>query len=105
MAVEYDATYEIKSRKYPFYIKEFTPFQVTRLDLDDYIERRARFEDEEWADLLVQSIGFSPAHFDVRTKRLMLLRLVPFVEANYNLIELGPQQTGNTFTYRNPSSR
>ena len=37
MAVEYDATYEIKGRKYPFYIKDFTPFQVTRLDLDDYV--------------------------------------------------------------------
>lgn len=56
MAVEYDATYEIKSRKYPFYIKEFTPFQVTRLDLDDYIGKRRRFEDSEWLDLLIQSI-------------------------------------------------
>jgi ATP-dependent Lon protease len=105
MGVEYDATYEIKGRKYPFYIKEFTPFQVTRLDLDDYVERRGRFSDEEWLDLLVQSIGFNPVHFDRRTKWLMMLRLVPFVESNYNLIELGPQQTGKTFTFRNTSSR
>ena len=105
MGVEYDATYEIKGRKYPFYIKEFTPFQVTRLDLDDYIERRGRFSDEEWLDLLVQSIGFNPVHFDRRTKWLMMLRLVPFVESNYNLIELGPQQTGKTYTFRNTSSR
>jgi ATP-dependent Lon protease len=101
----YDATYEIKGRKYPFYIKEFTPFQVTRLDLDDYIDRRSRFSDEEWVDLLVQSIGFNPVHFDQRTKWLMMLRLVPFVESNYNLIELGPQQTGKTYTFRNTSSR
>jgi ATP-dependent Lon protease len=105
MVVEYDATYEIKGKKYPFYIREFTPFQVTRLDLDDYIARRARFEDDEWLDLLVQSIGFNPGHFDRRTKWLMMLRLVPFVEPNYNLIELGPQQTGKTYTYRNTSSR
>ena len=94
-----------QGRKYPFYIKEFTPFQVTRLDLDDYIERRGRFSDEEWLDLLVQSIGFNPVHFDRRTKWLMMLRLVPFVESNYNLIELGPQQTGKTYTFRNTSSR
>ncbi len=78
---------------------------MTRLDLDDYIERRGRFTDEEWLDLLVQSIGFNPVHFDRRTKWLMMLRLVPFVESNYNLIELGPQQTGKTYTFRNTSSR
>ena len=105
MVIEYDATYEIRSRKYPFYIKDFTPFQVTRLDLDDYFAKRAKFEDDEWLDLLVQSIGFNPEHFDRRTKWLMLLRLVPFVEPNYNLIELGAQQTGKTYTYRNTSSR
>lgn len=105
MAVEYDATYEIKSRKYPFYIKEFTPFQVTRLDLDDYISKRRRFEDSEWLDLLIQSIGFNPENFEDRIKWLMILRLVPFVEANYNLIELGAQQTGKTYTFRNTSSR
>jgi ATP-dependent Lon protease len=105
MVIEYDATYEIRSRKYPFYIREFTPFQVTRLDLEDYIAKRPLFEDDEWVDLLVQTIGFNPEGFDLRTKWLMLLRLVPFVEANYNLIELGPQQTGKTYTYRNTSSR
>src|SRR5262245_19279576 len=105
MVVEYDATYEIKGKKYPFYIKEFTPFQVTRLDLDDYVERRGRFADDEWLDLMVQSIGFNPVLFDRRTKWLMMLRLVPFVESNYNLIELGPQQTGKTYTFRNTSSR
>ena len=81
------------------------PFQVTRLDLDDYIERRVRFSDDEWLDLLVQSTGFNPIHFDRRTKWLMMLQLVPFVESNYNLIELGPQQTGKTYTFRNTSSR
>jgi ATP-dependent Lon protease len=105
MLIEYDATYEIRGRKYPFYIKEFTPFQITRLDLDDYTARRRRFEEDEWLDLLVQSIGFNPEQFDRRTKLLMMLRLVPFVEPNYNLIELGPQQTGKTYTYRNTSSR
>jgi len=105
MVIEYDATYEIRSRKYPFYIREFTPLQFTRLDLDDYVEKRPLFDEDEWIDLLVQSIGFNPARFSRRVKMLMLLRLVPFVEANYNLIELGPRETGKTYTFRNTSNR
>src|SRR6266568_3602147 len=105
MVIEYDATYEIKSRKYPFYVREFTPLQYTRLDLDDYIAKRAAFTDDEWLDLLVQSIGFNPARFDRRVKMLMLMRLVPFVESNFNLIELGARETGKTYTFRNTSSR
>ena len=105
MVIEYDATYEIKSRKYPFYIREFTPLQYTRLDLEDFISKRSLFNDEEWLDLLVQSIGFNPSKFTHRVKMLMMLRLVPFVESNYNVIELGPRETGKTYTYRNTSNR
>ncbi len=105
MVIEYDPQYELKSRIFPFYIREFTPFQITRLELDDYVEKRKLFATEEWIDLLVQSIGFNPERFTDREKLLMLLRLVPFVEANYNLIELGPRETGKTYTFRNTSSR
>jgi len=105
MEIEYDATYEIKSRKHPFYIREFTPLQYSRLNLEDFIEKRNFFSDAEWLDLLIQSIGFNPERFDYRTKLLLLLRLVPFVEANYNLIELGPRETGKTYTFRNTSNR
>jgi ATP-dependent Lon protease len=105
MEIEYDGTYEIKSRKFPFYIREFTPLQYTRLNLDDFVEKRVEFTSEEWLDLLIQSIGFNPSKFDHRVKMLMLLRLVPFVESNYNLIELGPRETGKTYTFRNTSNR
>jgi len=105
MVIEYDPSYELGSRKYPFYIREFTPLQYTRLDLDDFVAKRGTFTDDEWLDLLVQSIGFNPARFSRRIKMLMMLRLVPFVEANYNLIELGPRETGKTYTYRNTSNR
>lgn len=103
--VEYDPEYTLKSKIYPFYIKEFSPFQITRLDLTDYMEKREQFSIEEWIDLLVQSIGFEPVRFTQREKMLFILRLVPFVEANYNLLELGPRETGKTYTYRNTSSR
>lgn len=105
MTIEYDAHYEIKGRIFPFLIRDFKPFQITRLDLDDYIAKRDRFTTEEWIDLLIQTIGFNPAKFSDREKMLMLLRLVPFVEANTNLIELGPRETGKTYTYRNTSSK
>jgi ATP-dependent Lon protease len=105
MEIEYDGTYEIKSRKFPFYIREFTPLQYTRLNLDDFVERRVEFTLDEWLDLLIQSIGFNPLKFERRVKMLMLMRLVPFVESNYNMIELGPRETGKTYTFRNTSNR
>ena len=105
MTIEYDARYELKGRIYPFFVREFKPFQITRLDLNDYMAKRCLFTDEEWIDLLITSIGFNPARFDRRVKMLFLMRLVPFVEPNYNLIELGPRETGKTYTYRNTSSR
>ena len=105
MEMEYDGTYEIKGRKYPFYLREFTPLQYTRLSLDDFVARRVEFTLDEWLDLLIQSIGFNPLKFERRVKLLMLLRLVPFVESNYNMIELGPRETGKTYTFRNTSSR
>jgi len=107
MTIAYDATYELGRRKYPFYIREFMPFQVILREgsIDEYAAKRRQFTEDEWIDLLVQSIGFNPVRFDRRTKWLMLLRLVPFVESNYNLIELGPRETGKTYTYRNTSAK
>lgn len=89
----------------PYRITQFTPFQITRLSLEDYIEKRSLFSDREWIDLLVRSIGFEPDRFSEHEKWLYLLRLVPFVEKNYNLLELGPRETGKTFFFRNMSSR
>lgn len=105
MEIEYDGSYEIKGKKFPFYVRAFTPLQYTRLDIDDFISKRPLFSTTEWVDLLIQSVGFNPAKFEYRVKMLMLLRLVPFVEANYNLIELGPRETGKTYTFRNTSNR
>jgi ATP-dependent Lon protease len=103
--IEYDSNYKIGSRIYPFVMTAFKPFQITRVSLDDYIEKRNLFTVEEWIDLLMNTIGFNPAQYSYRQKLLYLLRLVPFVEKNYNCIELGPRETGKTYTYRNTSSR
>ena len=63
--------------------------------------RPARFD--EWLDLLIRSIGFEPSAFKRRVKLLMLMRLVPMIQRNYNLIELGPRGTGKSYVYRDLS--
>lgn len=87
------------SRISPWIIDTLKPIQIARVDYDGYRETRDKFTTEEWIDLLMQSIGFDPSMFGRRSKLLQLLRLIPFVERNYNLIELGPKGTGKSHIY------
>jgi ATP-dependent Lon protease len=103
ITLTYDET-EIHNKKIrPFKVKEFTPFQISIIDLNDYIEKRRLFDAEEWLDFLINSIGLNPAPISRREKLLYLWRLVPMVEANCNTIELAPRETGKTYIYRNQS--
>lgn len=92
-----------EQKKRPFYIRALKPIQVAAFDMDEYVAGRARFSRDEWLDLVIRSIGLEPSHFDLRGKLLAVLRLVPMVERNYNLIELGPWGTGKSFVYRETS--
>jgi ATP-dependent Lon protease len=84
----------------------FTPFQVGPPDLAGYRAARAQFTSDEWAALMLQSAGYAANAFpDRRTRLLLFARMVPLVERNINLIELGPRQTGKTFLLRNLSPR
>ncbi|CAE6791964.1 BREX system Lon protease-like protein BrxL [Paraburkholderia domus] len=96
-----DVQYEFSedSRISPWIIDTLKPIQIARVDYDGYRETRDKFTTEEWIDLLMQSIGFDPSVFGRRSKLLQLLRLIPFVERNYNLIELGPKGTGKSHIY------
>lgn len=87
------------SSKYPVMIGKFSPMQVSADEMDDFIAKRAEFTRDEWLDLLINSIGLNPEKFDFRQKLLILLRVVPHCETNYNLIELGPRETGKSYTY------
>lgn len=87
------------SSKYPVMVGKFSPMQISTEELDEYISNRSEFSREEWLDLLINSIGLNPKKFDFRQKLLLLLRLVPHCETNYNLIELGPRETGKSYTY------
>jgi len=87
----------------PFYIKALKPIQVAAFDIETYVTGRAEFSRDEWLDLLVRSIGLEASHYDLRGKLIALTRLIPMVERNYNLIELGPWGTGKSFVYREQS--
>jgi ATP-dependent Lon protease len=92
-----------EEKKRPFYIKALKPIQVAAFNMEEYVGGREQFTRDEWLDLVTRSIGLEPAHYDVRGKLLAILRLLPMVERNYNLIELGPWGTGKSFIYRESS--
>lgn len=99
----YDET-EIYNKKIrPFKITGFTPFQVSIINLDEYIEKRTEFSTSEWLDALVNSCGLDPELMSRRQKLLYLCRCIPLVETNINQIELAPRETGKTYLYRNIS--
>lgn len=89
----------------PFVIKRLSPIQIASSNFDEYLSGRVQFSRDEWIDLLIRSMGYEPFHpdFTPRRKLLFLLRLVPMVEKNYNLIELGPRGTGKSYVYREMS--
>lgn len=96
-----DVQYEFSedARISPWILETIKPIQIANVDYDRYREIRSAFSTDEWIDLLMQSIGFKPEAFGRRSKLLQLLRLIPFVERNYNLIELGPKGTGKSHIY------
>lgn len=99
----YDET-EIHNKKIrPFKITAFTPFQVSVINLDEFIERRREFSTNEWIDVLVNSCGLDPEMMTRRQKLLYLCRCIPLVETNVNMVELAPRETGKTYLYRNIS--
>lgn len=100
----FDPTYKLRSKLYPFIIMDFTPFQITNLNLDQWTERRNEFSDQEWSDLMINSVGFDPHQLTEQEKIVLFARLMPFVEPNINLLELGAPETGKTFTHRSLSS-
>ncbi len=83
----------------PWIINKLKPIQLSYFDYDHYIAARKQFTTDEWMDLLIQSIGFNPEKLGKRSKLLQLVRLIPFCERNYNLIELGPKGTGKSHIF------
>lgn len=91
---------EADSSRNPFIIRKLAPIQMPNLDLEEIIAGRENFTKDEWIDLLLRSCGMEPSQFDERVKWLLLARLIPLVENNFNLCELGPRGTGKSHVYR-----
>lgn len=95
--IEYDHTDDKDAS--PWLLSTIKPIQMSHFDYEGYIDSRSKFNLDEWIDVLVQSIGFNPEFFGRRSKLMQLVRLIPFCERNYNLIELGPKGTGKSHIY------
>jgi ATP-dependent Lon protease len=83
----------------PFHIVDLKPIQLARFDLEEYLDGRGGMTRDEWIDLLLRSLGLEPLRMERRLKILLITRLIPFVEKNYNFIELGPRGTGKSYAF------
>lgn len=97
--LEYEYVEEEKKEN-PIHIRKLTPIQMPRVDIDAYKEARKAFTKEEWMDVLLRSIGMEPDVLTYREKWLLLTRVLPLVENNFNLCELGPRSTGKSHLYK-----
>lgn len=84
----------------PFVINELTPIQLANMDMEELYEGRRKFTKDEWIAVLLRSVGLEPTKLEDRVKWHMLARMVPLVENNFNLCELGPRSTGKSHIYK-----
>jgi len=92
--------YEEGSKDSPFLISELKPIQMPNLDMNSIFEGRKEFTEAQWIDMILRSTGLEPTLFEERVKWHFLSRLIPLVENNYNLCELGPRGTGKSHIYK-----
>lgn len=100
--IEYDPNIRFGQNIYPFVITDIKPIQLSSFDNTKIINKRKEFTKDEWLDTLLRSCGYEPDAEGVsnRIKMLLLSRLLPMVESNFNFIELGPRSTGKSFVYK-----
>lgn len=99
ISLEYDFD-EADFRLNTIKIRDLQPIQLPNIDLDDILLNRKYFTKDEWIDVLLRSCGMEPTQFDERVKMLLIARLVPLVQNNFNLCELGPRGTGKSHIYK-----
>lgn len=84
----------------PFIITDLKPIQMPNLDMQEIFDGRKHFTSEEWIDILLRSVGMEPTQFEYQVKMHLLARMIPLVENNFNLCELGPRGTGKSHIYK-----
>ena len=92
--------YSAESSQSPFIISSLKPIQIPNMNINEFIEQRKNFTKDEWIDVLLRTIGMEPTQLEYPVKWHLLERLVPLVENNYNLCELGPKSTGKSHVYK-----
>lgn len=97
VTIGYVAGQDVKVR---WLIQKLKPIQISNIDLDEYIEQRQNFTTEEWIDFLVHTVGLNPDNLNRREKFIVLSRLLPHVENNFNFMELGPKGTGKSHVFQ-----
>jgi len=97
--LEYEFIEEDKKNS-PIRVRKLTPIQMPSVDMDEILEGRRAFKKEEWLHVLLRSTGMEPDKFTDREKWLLLARMIPLVENNFNLCELGPRSTGKSHIYK-----
>ena len=98
--LEYEYDDEGRGNGNPVRIRKLTPIQMPHVDLDELKNGRKAFTKDEWLDVLMRSIGMEPDELTYREKWLLLTRMVPLAENNFNLCELGPRSTGKSHLYK-----
>ncbi len=84
----------------PIHIRKLSPIQMPHVDIDELKRGRSNFTKDEWIDVLLRSIGMEPDTLSYREKWLLITRMLPLVENNFNLCELGPRSTGKSHLYK-----
>jgi len=97
--VDYFYDEEVKNQT-PFSVSSLKPIQMPNMDMEEVFDGRKQFTKEEWIDVIIRSTGMEPTQLEERIKWHLLLRLVPLVENNYNMCELGPRGTGKSHVYK-----
>ena len=95
--------FEEGSKRSPFTVADLKPIQMPNMDMEELFEARKKFTTKQWIDALTRSTGMEPTVLDERTLWHLLVRLIPFVENNYNVCELGPRGTGKSYVYEEVS--
>ena len=104
ISLDYDAAIALESKGRPFGVASLREIQLSKREvLDTFAEARTAFSTEEWKEFLLRSIGIEPAGLSQRQRDALMLRMIPFVERNYNLVELGPRGTGKSHLFQQVS--
>jgi ATP-dependent Lon protease len=99
LKIQYYYDEEIKNSN-PFIIDSLQPIQIPNLDMDEIFSGRKNFTKDEWIDILLRSVGMEPTQLEEKVKWHLIARMIPLVENNYNVCELGPRGTGKSHIYK-----